>query len=281
MLKKRRFWIVTGTFLAIGLAFILFLFLTNHRFLSLGNTDTVAVKASEVTETVEEEIAPSEETENHGIVPDEIRQKILSGQTEGLKVVFLTFDDGPSSRTPQLLDLLDQYEVSATFFPNGTAEDSDELFREIEARGHTLGNHTKSHNYSLYGSPTALLSDIKDLRDEQTKSLGHEPDNHVFRFPGGSLTAESVDVQAVQDAGYNYVDWNVSSGDAAPNGLSAEETRQNILNGVHSHDVSVVLCHAEQKDSTMEALPEVLAQLKAEGYSFYRLDDGLPLARQV
>lgn len=281
MFKKQRFWIIIGTFLAIGLAIILFLFLTNHRFVTLADAEGVTVKASEVSETVEEETVEPEETTS-GIVPDDIRQKILSGDTEGLKVVFMTFDDGPSSaRTPRLLDLLDEYDISATFFPNGTADNADELFREIEARGHTLGNHTKSHDYSLYGSPTALLSDIQALRDEQTQSLGHEPDNHVFRFPGGSLTAEDADVQAVANAGYNYVDWNVSSGDANPNGLSPEETKQNILNGVHSHDVSVVLCHAELKDSTMEALPEVFAQLKAEGYSFYRLDDGLPLARQV
>ncbi len=102
----------------------------------------------------------------------------------------------------------------------------------------------------------------------------------MFRFPGGSLTANQACVDAVTAAGYNYVDWNVSSGDASANGITAEQTAANIIDQVHQHNVSVVLCHAEKKASTMEALPTVFEQLKSEGYTFYKIDDSLQVYPQ-
>ena len=224
--------------------------------------------------------ADTQKDANSGAIPEDVRQKLISGDTDGLKIVFMTFDDGPTDQTTTLLDLLDQYDIKGTFFPNRHDEETDGAqFKEIVDRGHTLGNHTVSHNYDLYNNPTSLVAEINQLHDYQTQAIGQEP-SRMFRFPGGSLTANQACVDAVTAAGYNYVDWNVSSGDASANGITAEQTAANIIDQVHQHNVSVVLCHAEKKASTMEALPTVFEQLKSEGYTFYKIDDSLQVYPQ-
>lgn len=261
------------TVLMVGLG--CFIFTNFSRFTQLQAADGVEASGQDVT--VE---ASSVEVKDSGAIPDDVKQKLIAGDTDGLKIVFLTFDDGPSDQTESLLNILDQYNVKATFFPNLHNEDTDgALFKEIVDHGHTLGNHTTSHDYALYNSPSSLMDSIQTLHNYQTQAIGKEP-SKMFRFPGGSLTANKACINAVTAAGYNYVDWNVSSGDANPNGLTAQQTAQNILDGVHSHNVSVVLCHAEKKQTTMEALPNVIETLKSEGYSFYRMDDSLSIYPQ-
>jgi len=244
-----------------------------------GQTDQ-AVQSETGDQTGTEVEAYSVEVADTGAIPEDVKQKLIAGETDDLKIVFMTFDDGPTDQTTALLDLLDQYDIKGTFFPNLHDESTDgALFKEIVSRGHTLGNHTVSHNYDLYDNPSALVAEITQLHDFQTQAIGQEP-SKMFRFPGGSLTANQACIDAVTAAGYNYVDWNVSSGDANPNGLTPEQTASNIIDQVHQHNVSVVLCHAEKKASTMQALPTVFEQLKSEGYVFYKMDDSLQIYPQ-
>ncbi|MDI3537631.1 MAG: peptidoglycan-N-acetylglucosamine deacetylase [Eubacteriaceae bacterium] len=211
----------------------------------------------------------------------DIKERLRNNDTQSLKVVFLTFDDGPSTHTPEVLDLLATYNIKATFFTN--LHDSDDLaayYQRIVAEGHTLANHTSSHDYDLYTNSSALMADIQSLRDYQMQLTGTELPK-IFRFPGGSLNANETCIQAVVNAGYNYVDWNVSSGDGSSTVPEIPVIESNIINGCRQYDVSVVLCHAEIKDNTRAALPTIIETLLAEGYTFLPMEADYTYPRQL
>lgn len=211
-----------------------------------------------------------------------IRQKMINNDTEGLKVVYLTFDDGPSQYTREMLDLLAKYNVKATFFVNGRDDaQSAEAYKSIVNEGHALGNHTWSHSYGLYNTPDAFYADVAKLSDYLQSVTGKRP--VLFRFPGGSLNANQTVIDGIVSQGYNYVDWNVVSGDGTSSKLSPEEITANIVNGVHQHNVSTVLVHAEPpvKKSTRIGLDAALSQLTSEGYIFLPLEEDIEHQRQV
>ena len=144
----------------------------------------------------------------------DIKARLRSGDTDGIKVVFLTFDDGPSENTGELLDMLNEYDAKGTFFT--TLHDNDNakaMYRRIANEGHTLANHTSSHDYSLYNNPDAFLADVDELDQYQKTITGLAETSHVFRFPGGSMNSTEACVQGLVNRGWNYSDWNVSSGD--------------------------------------------------------------------
>ena len=136
------------------------------------------------------------------------------------KVVYLTFDDGPSAYTSELLDVLDAYGAKATFFVVGSG--SGNMMRQIVKRGHSIGIHTVSHDYGqIYSSPEAYFDDLMKMQSIIYDHTGVK--TTLMRFPGGSsnlVSRHSCEgimtflTQAVQDAGFQYFDWNVYSGDA-------------------------------------------------------------------
>ncbi|MGL4606230.1 MAG: polysaccharide deacetylase family protein [Eubacteriaceae bacterium] len=203
----------------------------------------------------------------------ETKRRLINGDTEGLKVVFLTFDDGPSGNTNAILDVLKRYDVKATFFTLlDQSEEGVQAVKRIVEEGHTLANHTASHNYSLYDVPSQFFANVEVLDGFQRETiLDGKETSKIFRFPGGSTNANAACIQGILERGYNYADWNVSSGDGGSN-LSKEEVEQNIIGGCREHSVSVVLCHAELKSGTQEALPTVIETLKAEGYIFLPME---------
>lgn len=213
-------------------------------------------------------------------MPSEVKEKIKKEQTVGLKVVFLTFDDGPSEHTQEVLDILDQYNVPATFFVN-THENQTQMYQEIVRKGHLIANHTQSHNYGLYDRTEAFIADVQALDDYIHKTTKGRYRKGMFRFPGGSLNANAPCRKAIVDLGYNYVDWNVSSGGGASEPVPVPQTIANVVVGVRQHNVSVVLCHGEVEENTRKALPDILDTLLKEGYSFYVMDPDLPYTRHI
>lgn len=211
---------------------------------------------------------------------EEIKARLRRGDTTGIKVIFLTFDDGPNAHTREVLDILKQYEIKGTFFPV-LNEGNKESYGEILKEGHTLGNHTASHSYGLYSDPKSFFLDVENLDHYQKQVTGKEEMSHIFRFPGGSASANNTCVQGILDRGYNYADWNVSSGDGSSTPPSKKEVEANIINGCRSFDVSVVLTHAELKPYTKEALPVIIETLKAEGYTFLPMEKDYVYPRQL
>lgn len=186
--------------------------------------------------------------------------------TEGRKV-YLTFDDGPSCYTDEILDILEQYDVKATFFVVGkTDEESLKLYQRIADEGHTLGIHSYSHRYhDIYESVDAYAQDLRKLQELLYDTTGIW--SRYTRFPGGSSNKVStVDMhklaQYLKDQGIEYYDWNISSGDAATGYTSAQTIVDNVMKDIEKHDNAIVLMHdAADKKTTVEALPVIIERI--------------------
>lgn len=193
------------------------------------------------------------------------------------KIAYLTFDDGPSPKvTPQVLDILKKYNVKATFFVIGDlAEQHPELVKRAEEEGHLICNHTYSHNYKYIYASTDNF--IKDLRkgDEVLKSiLGNKYISNIIRFPGGSYGAKRDSFKkAVKDEGYEYIDWDALSGDAEGSHVPADKLVNRVKSTVSGKHKVVILNHdANAKQTTADALPQMIEYLRAQGYVFKTLE---------
>ena len=194
----------------------------------------------------------------------------------GVKTVYLTFDDGPSQYTSQVLDILDRYGAKATFFETAQNPEYFSLIKECYDRGHTIGLHTYCHEYpTVYASTDAYFSDLKQIADVVSAQIGYVP--LFVRFPGGSSNEVSKHYcegimtelsQEVQARGYQYWDWNASSGDGADE--TADQTVANATQ--YSFTNIVLLMHdAVGKQSSIDALPRIIEYYQSQGYVFKAL----------
>lgn len=193
-------------------------------------------------------------------------------------VVYLTFDDGPSERTGEILDILREKDVKATFFVVGNNdEEGKEMLRRIVAEGHTLGMHSYSHRYNdIYASVESYLNDINSIFTEIREATGIEPT--LFRFPGGSINAYNGNIHQeliseMLRRGFVPFDWNMANSDAMSDRLvPADELIQNVLQNAESKDRGVVLMHdSAWKTTTVEALAPTIDGLKEKGFELKAL----------
>ena len=192
--------------------------------------------------------------------------------------IYLTFDDGPSQNTPELLDVLDEYGVKATFFVVGNQVDRyPELLREIADRGHTIGVHSDCHEYrTIYASVEAFLQDFAGVVQKTEAITGQTV--RLFRFPGGSINGYNRDIYMPLIAemlrrGYVYHDWNVSAEDASSKGKTAAQIAQAVEQQAGRHSYSVALLHdASGRQTTVQALRQLIPLLQQQGYTFEPLD---------
>jgi len=196
------------------------------------------------------------------------------------KVVALTFDDGPSGNvTPKLLKLLEKYDAKATFFVIGTNEKCYDYIKQAYDAGHTIGLHSFSHDYShIYSSTDNFFEDLQKISDVVEKLTGEK--SYITRFPGGSSNSISANytegimtelTEMLPEKGYQYFDWNVSSGDASADDVPAETL---IANSTSSNDQHIIiLMHdTDEKNTTVEALPAIIEYYQAKGYEFRGLE---------
>ncbi len=199
---------------------------------------------------------------------------------KGDKVIYLTFDDGPGIRTPDLLAILEKYNVKATFFVVGTAY--LEFLDDIANAGHSIGIHTNSHRYEdIYSSTDSFWKDFNAMDDKIFQRTGIH--TKLYRFPGGSSNRTSIKycpgimtklVKEVQNKGYYYFDWNVDSDDAG-SAKTANQVYNNVIAGVKNKDKSVVLMH-DIKSYTVDAIESIIRWGLQNGYIFLPLDENAP-----
>lgn len=188
--------------------------------------------------------------------------------------VYLTFDDGPSSNTIEILDILAEYGVKATFFVNGrTGKTAETAYRRIVEEGHTLAMHSYTHNYGVvYESVESFADDFQKLQEYLFEMTGVRCT--YIRFPGGSSNEVStVDmkefIRYADEQGWIYYDWNVSADDAIGMELTAEDILEKCMTGINKYAEATVLMHdLGSKNATVEALrlliEEVLAMENTE-----------------
>lgn len=206
--------------------------------------------------------------------------EIVKAQNEKLtsKVVYLTFDDGPSKEaTLKILDILKDYDIKATFFVQGrNAIRYPEVLKSIYEAGHEIGNHSYSHNYTLiYSSEDAFWEDFNKGQETIKTIIGIEPS--LFRFPGGSNTASNLNNEVFVSSihtimvGNNmqYFDWNIDCGDAASGYANAKTIKANAFAQIDNKKNAIVLLHdTDAKESTIEALPSIIEHYLSLGYRF-------------
>ncbi len=207
--------------------------------------------------------------------------------TEDVKKVYLTFDDGPSGNTRAILDVLDKYQVKATFFVTGReSEAALKLYKEIVDRGHSIGMHSYSHKYSsIYKSLKAFKKDLKKIQTRIRDATGVEC--KLFRFPGGSSNRVSdtdmgVFIRYLDKEGITYFDWNVECGDATSRDYTVDEMVDNVMTDVAKFHTSVVLMHdADNKSRTVEALPVIIKKLQSIDAEVLPIDEKTKVVQHV
>ena len=213
------------------------------------------------TDAVEQVISSAIETEK----PPEV----TGVEPDAKHKVYLTFDDGPSKRTEEILEILDEYGVKATFFVVGRAEkETQERLQMIYERGHTIGMHSYSHDYSeIYDSVEAFREDFLKSKQYIYDAIGVE--SVYYRFPGGSsnkLSDISMKefVAFLDEQGVEYYDWNISSGDGGAHLVPVEVLLENCTKAISRHDTSIILMHDSRgKSTTVEALPQIIETIQA------------------
>lgn len=202
------------------------------------------------------------------------------------KTVYLTFDDGPSTNTQDVLDILDSYGIKATFFVTGINPDYLDMIGECYRRGHTIGMHTFTHDYAqVYASVDAYWADLGQIADVVRDQIGYVP--CFVRFPGGSSNAISADYtpgimtelsQLLPASGYQYYDWDASCGDGAEH-TADELVEATKADTSYGYTTIVFLMHdGAGKATTVDALPRIIEYFQSEGYAFAPIDRSTPPA---
>ena len=209
--------------------------------------------------------------------------------TERKGVIYLTFDDGPSSNiTPKILDLLKKEGIKATFFVINYSDENEALIKREVEEGHTIGIHGYSHEYSkIYKSKETYMNNVYSLQEKIKKSTGVT--TTYTRFPGGSSNTVSrkyskgIMTQLANELlskGFTYYDWNVCAEDAG-SAKSAKDVYNYTVKGLKKDRQNMVLMHdftGNQKG--LDALPDIIKYGKDNGYKFMAIDDQTPLFAQ-
>lgn len=208
---------------------------------------------------------------------EEGKDKIKNIYHSETKRAFLTFDDGPSTVTPMILDILKQENVKATFFVLGCNVNAmPEITKRIYEEGHYIANHGYTHSYStIYASPQAVLDEFNQCNEAVKNVLGMpEYHSHLFRFPGGLTGGKYAEIknQANELLLQNdivHMDWNALTGDAETTKPTMEYEMKRIEETVTNKSSVVILMHdAQAKAVTAESLPQIISWLRENGYEF-------------
>ena len=244
--------------------------------------DTILGSVYLATEMPIPTMAPTPPPPQIPIVEPKHEAELVSVFNQPEKIVFLTFDDGPTnSITPQILDVLKEKGVHATFFVLGSSvEKNPDIAKRAVSEGHVLANHSYSHDYKLlYDGTEFFLEDIQKTEGILLETVGEEGFVKVFRFPGGSFEdTKNPQKDALASIGYKFLDWNALNGDAEALNVSPETLLKNIRETTNSRRNAVILMHdASTKRTTANALGDIIDYLAPEGFQFRTLKD-VPLS---
>jgi peptidoglycan-N-acetylglucosamine deacetylase len=200
------------------------------------------------------------------------------------KIAYLTFDDGPSANTIAILDILDQYEIKATFFVIGKEGSfASQNFKEIIQRKHAIALHSYTHDYEMiYQSKQQFFEDLKQLENMLFENF--KVKTKLIRFPGGSknmalrqsskkMIRDEI-ISELQAKGYTYFDWNVDSTDGYSPTVREQTIVKAVLNGAENQTEAIILLHdISEMKNTVKALPVIIEGLKKQGFQFKVLSE--------
>ena len=215
-----------------------------------------------------------------------IQVEVVDKTKDNEKVVYLTFDDGPSRHTPKVLEILKRYQCKATFFITGMNEKYRPYIKTAYDQGHTIGLHTYSHNYSkVYASADAYFKDLDKVGKLAKEYIGFTP--KYIRFPGGGSNTISRKynkgimsqlTKQVGKKGYIYYDWNCENGDGYAHMSQSQMLKRATSSSAKK--VMILMHDANGKQNTVDILPKVIEHYQKKGYTFKAIDDSTPVFHQ-
>ncbi len=249
-----------------------------NQYANVENRDSINDEQTPNQETiVEEETTNIANTANLPKLTQVGRENMNNIYATNEKIAYITFDDGPSQNvTPQILNILDQYKIKATFFLLGrNVARYPNLVKQEYETGHYIANHGYSHEYNtIYTSAQTVLDEYTKTEQLIRTVIGQEKYcSHLFRFPGGSGGKKYRDVkteakQLLSDNDILYIDWNSLTNDSVGK-PTQESIMNNLISTVGTKNSVVILMHdAATKQLTADMLPQVLNYLIEQGYTF-------------
>jgi len=246
-----------------------------NKVVSTGSVDTSKIGSYKIKYEVSDSVGNTSSIERTVIV----RKKLNS---YGNGNIYLTFDDGPSHLTNQILDILDSENVKATFF----VTNADASTKRAYNSGHAIALHTSTHNYSyIYSSADNYFNDLNAVSNAVYNAIGYRP--NIIRFPGGSSNTISRNynrgimsylTMEVVNRGYKYFDWNVDSNDAGSDIYNSTNIYYNVVNNLSHSKTNVVLMHdSAGHNATVNALRNIIRYGKEYGYSFNVITNDTPV----
>lgn len=195
------------------------------------------------------------------------------------KIIYLTFDDGPSYNTPKILKILKKYNATGTFFVTGQWPEYFKYITAAHKQGCYIAAHSYTHNFNIYRSEKTYFDDLNKIEEVIKKYTGKYSQD--IRFPGGSSNTVSRHYatgimkklcKEVEKRGYVYVDWNIDSTDASGNNVPAARL---IANGTstYSKHLCLLMHDTGAKKTTVKALPKIIEYYKKHGYKFETLEN--------
>ena len=253
------------------------------------NTPATIANNTNTTNTNETQSTPTENKTNENKtqtnkVSENKTAESKTTTSNGKSIAYLTFDDGPSSITNSVLDILKKYNVKATFFViNSGSYNKTTLQREVN-EGHTIGLHAYDHNYAIaYKDDNSYLDGIDKLRAKVKADTGF--DSHYIRFPGGSSNTISKRyskgimsriTKTAKQRGYKYYDWNVDDDDAG-RARTADDCYNNAVRELRPNRSNIVLMHDfGTNKKILDALPRIIEYCQKNGYTMLPIDDNTP-----
>ena len=194
----------------------------------------------------------------------------------------LTFDDGPSELTPQILDILANHKIKAGFFLIGEeiTKEREDIVKRLKQEGHMVGIHTYCHKQNvIYASQVSFEEDFLKVQRRIQEVL--DQDDGIYRFPWGSMNRQLKCLYPelskwVTNQGYSFYDWNVSAEDSVGT-TSCYRILHNIQtsmkNKIGKENIVVLMHDSSTMKKTVEALPQIISMIEERGYTFARLDE--------
>lgn len=263
-------------------------------FSNKANKEALASVKEEQTKKEEEKPKPTNIMPNGNIIyaadsyavsADEVEKMLQGKSTNTDKEIFLTFDDGPSENTREILKILKEEDVHATFFDIGSAlkdnKENQELLKQEIDQGNAVAGHSFSHDYkTLYPGNSVdvnkFMSELNETNEIMKSVLGNNFNARVIRMPGGYMSRRyyrDPNLKALDEAfakdNIVSIDWDAETGDATGRHYTVEQYVQNSAKNIKSLNHVILLMHdAAAKKETVQALPSIIKFYKEHGYAF-------------
>ena len=251
------------------------------------------INSEDNVEAIEQVVLPerimagvSKEGQKYADDAKKVMEKLRTCQyrNDGKRVVYLTFDDGPSESSTKILDILDKNDVKATFFVTGQSIEHSgykgkEILKRMYDSGNAIANHSYSHDYNILYPNRKLdlqsfLTDFNKTDELLKDALGQDFYTNVLRCPGGHMSwngMEELD-SYLKNNNMASIDWNALSGDAVGKNKTADDLFNEVVETSKGKEMIVLLMHdASSKEATVKSLQKIIDFYKDKGYEFRTL----------